>query len=221
MFLEPTHAPGPLGWIEVVCGSMFSGKTEELMRRLRRAQYARLATVVLKHALDTRFDAEAPYPPDQGSAQAFLMSHDRNHIPSRPVSTAAEVLALGQHYQVVGIDEAQFFDQAIVDAANALADAGKRVIIAGLDMDYLGQPFGPMPQLMATAEYVTKLHAICARTGHMAHYSHRKSRLEGQLMLGEKDHYEPLARPAFRDALREDSESTPPETSSPTTEAKG
>lgn len=200
MFLEPTHAPGPLGWIEVICGSMFSGKTEELMRRLRRAQYARLATVVLKHALDTRFDAEAPYPAEQG----YLMSHDRNHIPSRAVASPDDVWQLAQAYQVVGIDEAQFFDPAIVDVANALADAGKRVIVAGLDMDYLGRPFGPMPQLLAVAEYVTKLHAICAHTGQMAHYSHRKTQLEGQLMLGEKDHYEPLSRPAYRQALSED-----------------
>ncbi len=200
MFLEPTHAPGPLGWIEVICGSMFSGKTEELMRRLRRAQYARLATVVLKHALDTRFDAEAPYPGEQG----YLMSHDRNHIPSRAVASPDDVWQLAQAYQVVGIDEAQFFDAAIVDVANALADAGKRVIVAGLDMDYLGRPFGPMPQLLAVAEYVTKLHAICAQTGQMAHYSHRKTQLEGQLMLGEKDHYEPLSRPAYRQALSDD-----------------
>lgn len=206
MFLEPTHSQGQFGWIEVVCGSMFSGKTEELMRRLRRAQYARLPTVVLKHAIDTRFDAEAPYPAGDGSTQAFLMSHDRNHVPSRAVSSATEVLELAQAYKVVGIDEAQFFDAAIIEVVNELANQGKRVIVAGLDMDYLGNPFGPMPQLLAIAEYVTKLHAICTHTGEMAHFSHRKTQLEGQLMLGEKDHYEPLSRRAYLEAIDADSE---------------
>lgn len=188
MFLEPNFPPPGMermGWVEVVCGSMFSGKTEELIRRMRRAKFARQQVRLFKHGFDTRFDAE------------YVVSHDQTRVVAQPVLTAADVLAGSEGAQVVGIDEAQFFGDDLIAVVDTLANNGIRVIVAGLDMDYLGQPFGPMPHLMAMAEYVTKLHAICTRTGQLAHYSLRKSHLEGQLMLGEKDQYEPVSRPVF------------------------
>jgi len=186
MFLEnPSNHKEQFGWIEVICGSMFSGKTEELIRRLKRAQFANKKIEVFKPAIDNRYD-------DQ-----MVTSHDSNQIPSTCVSAAVNILILANDCQVIGIDEAQFFDDEIVDVCNDLANRGIRVIIAGLDMDYQGNPFGPMPALMATAEYVTKVHAICTQTGNLAQYSHRKSDQEDLVLLGEKDDYEPLSRAAF------------------------
>ena len=192
MFLEnPLNNKEQFGWIEVICGSMFSGKTEELIRRLKRAQFANKKIEVFKPAIDNRYD-------DQ-----MITSHDSNQIPSTCVSAAVNILILAKDCQVIGIDEAQFFDDEIVDVCNDLANRGIRVIIAGLDMDYQGNPFGPMPALMATAEYVTKVHAICSETGNLALYSHRKSDQEGLVLLGEKNHYQPLSRAAFFKASTE------------------
>lgn len=188
MFLEPELIDSGSGWIEVICGSMFSGKTEELLRRLRRAQIARLPLHVYKPAFDHRYDDQA------------VVSHDHNALEAMPVTSAQQILLLSTEARVVGIDEAQFFDADIITVTNRLADSGKRVIVAGLDLDYRGEPFGPMPQLMAIAEFVTKLHAICARTGGMAHYSYRKTSHETQLQIGSLDEYEPLSRAAFRKA---------------------
>ena len=186
MFLE-NHAnhKEQSGWIEVICGSMFSGKTEELIRRIKRAQFADKKIGIFKPAIDKRYN-------DQ-----MITSHDSNQIPSITVATAANIPLLARDCQVVGIDEAQFFDDKIVEVCNNLANRGTRVIIAGLDMDYQGNPFGSMPALMATAEYVTKVHAICAQTGNLASYSHRKSDIEDLIVLGEKNEYEPLSRAAF------------------------
>jgi thymidine kinase len=192
MFLEPIELSTSSGWMEVICGSMFSGKTEELMRRLRRAQFAGQSIMIFKPAMDTRYQPEA------------IVSHDKRAIPSTPVTVAQQILLLSQEMQVVGVDEAQFFDEGIVDVCNELANHGKRVIIAGLDMDYAGKPFGCMPQLMATAEFVTKLHAVCTRTGRMAHYSYRKSESDATIFLGEKDLYEPLSRMAYNQALHDE-----------------
>ena len=179
MFLENTvnHSEYS-GWIEVICGSMFSGKTEELIRRLKRARIARQRVEIFKPAIDTRYD------------QQRVVSHDRNEIVSTPVSHS------------VGVDEAQFFDEGIVDVCNTLANSGIRVIVAGLDMDYLGRPFGPMPFLMATAEYVTKVHAVCTRTGNLAHYTHRLTRNDSLVLLGETHDYEPLSRKAYFQARK-------------------
>ena len=165
MFLENTinHAKQS-GWMEVICGSMFSGKTEELIRRLRRAEMAGQKVEIFKPKIDTRYDEEE------------VVSHNHNKIRSTPVESSNEILLLGSTCDVVGIDEAQFFDDGIVEVANQLANNGVRVVIAGLDMDFLGRPFGPMPFLMATAEYVTKVHAICKKTGNLANYSMRTSR---------------------------------------------
>ena len=190
MFLEnPLNHKEQFGWIEVICGSMFSGKTEELIRRLRRAQFANQKIEIFKPAIDRRYD-------DQ-----MVTSHDSNQIPSTSVPAAANIAILANDCQVVGIDEAQFFDDEIVEVCNDLANRGMRVIVAGLDMDYQGNPFGPMPALMATAEYVTKVHAICTQTGNLAHYSYRKSDQKDLVVLGEKDDYEPLSRGAFHEAL--------------------
>jgi thymidine kinase len=165
MFLENTvNHKEQFGWIEVICGSMFSGKTEELIRRLKRAQFAKQKVEIFKPAIDTRYDEE------------MVVSHNKNQIRSTPVPAAANIAILAQGCQVVGIDEAQFFDDGIVKICNDLANSGIRVIVAGLDMDFQGKPFGPMPALMATAEYVTKVHAVCTRTGNLAHYSFRKNR---------------------------------------------
>ena len=191
MFLEnPVNHEEQFGWIEVICGSMFSGKTEELIRRLKRAQFANQKIEIFKPAIDQRYD-------DQ-----MVTSHDSNQIPSTLVPAAANIPLLAHDCQVVGIDEAQFFDDEIVDVCNDLANRGIRVIVAGLDMDYTGNPFGPMPALMATAEYVTKVHAVCTRTGNLAHYSYRKSDQKDLVVLGEKDDYEPLSRGAFNSALQ-------------------
>ncbi|MBB3701685.1 thymidine kinase [Alloprevotella rava] len=177
------------GHIEVICGSMFSGKTEELIRRLKRAQFARQNVEIYKPTIDTRYSEEN------------VVSHDSNYIKSMPVDAPESILLLASDAEVVGIDEAQFFDETLVDVCKKMADAGKRVIVAGLDMDFLGTPFGPMPALMAIAEDVTKVHAICVRCGNLAQFSHRIVKGEKQVMLGEKDEYEPLCRNCFNKAL--------------------
>jgi len=186
MFLENTFNHNKKsGWIEVICGSMFSGKTEELIRRLKRAEFAKQRVEIFKPTVDTRY------------ADREVVSHNQNSITSTPVEYSSAILLLADDCDVVGIDEAQFFDDGIVDVANQLANEGKRVIVAGLDMDFKGRPFGPMPNLMATAEYVTKVHAICVRTGNLANYSHRKIDSDRLVELGELLEYEPLSRVAF------------------------
>jgi thymidine kinase len=196
MFLENTvNTNEQFGWIEVICGSMFSGKTEELIRRLKRAQFAQQKIEIFKPAIDLRYDDE------------LVTSHDQNQIPSTPVPAAANIPILADGCDVVGIDEAQFFDDEIIQVCNDLANRGIRVIVAGLDMDYQGNPFGPMPGLMATAEYVTKVHAICTRTGNLAHYSYRTSEKDDLVLLGEKENYEPLSRAAFFNAEKKKKES--------------
>ena len=186
MFLENTvNQNEQFGWIEVICGSMFSGKTEELIRRLKRAQIAKQKVEIFKPTVDNRYDDE------------LVTSHDQNQIRSTPVPAAANIPVLVNDCEVVGIDEAQFFDDEIVQVCNDLANQGKRVIVAGLDMDFKGNPFGPMPALMATAEYVTKVHAVCTKTGNLAQYSFRKSPDDSLVVLGEKEAYEPLSRAAF------------------------
>jgi thymidine kinase len=193
MFLENTvNHEEQFGWIEVICGSMFSGKTEELIRRLRRAQFAQQKVEIFKPIVDSRYHEE------------MVVSHDENEIRSTPVPAAANIRLLADDCHVVGIDEAQFFDDEIVTVCNDLANRGVRVVVAGLDMDFKGNPFGPMPALMATAEYVTKVHAICTRTGNLANYSYRKSQSDRLVLLGETDEYEPLSRAAYyRAMLRE------------------
>ena len=186
MFLENTvNQKEQFGWIEVICGSMFSGKTEELIRRLKRAQFAKQNVEIFKPTIDNRYDND------------MVVSHDANEIRSTPVPAAANIRILADNCDVVGIDEAQFFDYEIVRVCNDLANRGIRVIVAGLDMDFKGNPFGPMPNLMATAEYVTKVHAICTRTGQLAHHSFRKGENDSLVMLGETEEYEPLSRAAF------------------------
>ncbi|WP_417428062.1 thymidine kinase [Halpernia sp.] len=186
MFLENTinHAKQS-GWMEVICGSMFSGKTEELIRRLRRAEMAGQSVEIFKPALDTRYSEED------------VVSHNQNKIRSTAVQSTSEILLLGSGCDVVGIDEAQFFDESIVEIANQLANNGVRVVIAGLDMDFLGRPFGPIPNLMATAEYVTKVHAICRDTGNLANYSMRTSKGKDLVELGETENYEAVSRKIF------------------------
>ena len=188
MFLENTinHAKQS-GWMEVICGSMFSGKTEELIRRLRRAEMAGQKVEIFKPKVDTRYD------------DVEVVSHNHNKIMSTPVASSNEILLLGSTCDVIGIDEAQFFDEGIVEVANQLANNGIRVVIAGLDMDFLGRPFGPMPYLMATAEYVTKVHAICKKTGNLANYSMRISQNQDLVQLGETDSYEAVSRRVFVD----------------------
>ena len=188
MFLENTinHAKQS-GWMEVICGSMFSGKTEELIRRLRRAEMAGQNVEIFKPKLDTRY------------AEEEVVSHNHNKIRSTPVETPNEILLLGSTCDVVGIDEAQFFDESIVEVANELANNGIRVVIAGLDMDFMGRPFGPIPNLMATAEYVTKVHAICKRTGTLANYSLRTSMSKDLVELGETESYEAVSRKVFNE----------------------
>ncbi|GHA47010.1 thymidine kinase [Salinimicrobium marinum] len=186
MFLENTvNHKEQFGWIEVICGSMFSGKTEELIRRLKRAKFAKQKVEIFKPAVDIRYNEE------------MVVSHDSNEIRSTPVPAAANIRILADDCDVVGIDEAQFFDEEIVSVCNDLANKGIRVIVAGLDMDFKGNPFGPMPNLMATAEYVTKVHAVCTRTGNLAQYSYRKAASEDLVLLGETEEYEPLSRAAF------------------------
>ena len=192
MFIEQNLTGERRGWIEVICGSMFSGKTEELIRRLKRAKIANLKVEIYKPSTDTRYDVNK------------VVSHDANSIPSTPVAYSNLILALAENAQVIGIDEAQFFDDEIVKICNDLANSGIRVIVAGLDMDFKGNPFGPMPALMATAEYVTKVHAVCTRTGNLANYSFRKTDNDKLVMLGETEEYEPLSRAAYYHAMRKD-----------------
>ncbi|EMY80168.1 thymidine kinase [Psychroflexus gondwanensis] len=190
MFLENTvNHKEQFGWIEVICGSMFSGKTEELIRRLKRAKFAKQKVEIFKPQIDRRYD------------DTEVVSHDENSIRSTPVPAAANIRLLADGCDVVGIDEAQFFDDEIISVCNDLANRGVRVIVAGLDMDFKGNPFGPMPNLMATAEYVTKVHAVCTRTGNLAQYSFRKSSKEDLVLLGETDEYEPLSRAAYFKAM--------------------
>lgn len=188
MFLEnPTYHNLQRGWIEVICGSMFSGKTEELIRRLKRARIAGLKVDVFKPSVDKRYSEEN------------VVTHDAVSFDATPVESASSILLLSGGLNVVGIDEAQFFDNGLLDVCTSLANMGVRVIVAGLDMDFRGLPFGPIPDLMANAEYVTKVHAICVKCGNLAHFSHRKTQ-ESQLVLtGEKDIYEPLCRKCFND----------------------
>jgi thymidine kinase len=193
MFLENTvNHKEQFGWIEVICGSMFSGKTEELIRRLKRAQFARQKVEIFKPTVDVRYNED------------MVVSHDANEIRSTPVPAAANIPILADGCDVVGIDEAQFFDDEIVRVCNDLANKGVRVIVAGLDMDFKGNPFGPMPSLMATAEYVTKVHAVCTRTGNLAQYSYRKANNDNLVLLGEVEEYEPLSRAAFYKAMLRD-----------------
>ena len=193
MFLENTvNHKEQFGWIEVICGSMFSGKTEELIRRLKRAQFAKQKVEIFKPTIDVRYDDD------------MVVSHDANEIRSTPVPAAANIPILADGCDVVGIDEAQFFDDEIVRVCNDLANKGVRVIVAGLDMDFKGNPFGPMPSLMATAEYVTKVHAVCTRTGNLAQYSYRKNQNDNLVLLGEVNEYEPLSRAAYYKAMLRD-----------------
>jgi len=188
-FLENSIRAEPKrGSIELITGSMFSGKTEELIRRLRRAQFAGLKVEIFKPSLDKRY------------SETRVVSHDEKSISSTPVENASSIMLLSTGCDVVGIDEAQFFDNSIVDVCNSLADSGIRIVAAGLDMDFMGRPFGPMPALLAIAEYVTKVHAICTRCGNLAQYSFRKSEEEKQVLLGEKDLYEPLCRRCYNRA---------------------
>ncbi len=192
MFLEKDRNNSVrTGWIEVICGSMFSGKTEELIRRLNRARIARQKVEIFKPAVDMRYD------------KTDVVSHDAKAVSSTPVENATQILFYAQDFEVVGIDEAQFFSEELVSVCNELARNGKRVVVAGLDMDYLGHPFGPIPKLMATAEYVTKVHAICIRCGNLANYSHRTVKDDKLVVLGETDIYEPLCRRCFLKARKE------------------
>lgn len=186
MFLENTvNHKEQLGWIEVICGSMFSGKTEELLRRLKRARFANQHVLIFKPQTDVRYSDKK------------VVSHDANEIMSTPVENATDILSKVNHADVVAIDEAQFFDDDIIAVCNQLANNGIRVIVAGLDMDFKGNPFGPMPHLMAIAEFVTKVHAICTKTGNLAHFSHRTSENDDLVLLGERTEYEALSRAAF------------------------
>ncbi|MEZ5054379.1 MAG: thymidine kinase [Chitinophagales bacterium] len=185
MFLEPNVNKSKTGWIEVVCGSMFSGKTEELIRRLKRAKFANLKVEIFKPQIDTRYHETA------------VVSHDSNSILSTPVASSQAILLLSNDVEVVGIDEAQFFDDELPEVCEQLAARGIRVIIAGLDMDFLGRPFGPIPALLAKAEYITKVHAICVRCGALANHSFRLIENENKVLLGEKESYEPRCRACF------------------------
>lgn len=189
MFLESANRAG---WIEVICGSMFSGKTEELIRRLKRAQFAKQKVEIFKPGIDIRY------------SEGDVVSHDDHAIRCTPVENSGNILLLTGDVDVVGIDEAQFFDANIVAVCKTLADSGIRVIVAGLDMDYLGKPFGPMPELMAIAEYVTKVHAICVRCGNLAHHSHRLSDNDKLVMLGEMQDYEPVCRHCFNELTKKE-----------------
>jgi len=191
VFYERSNGNVRSGWIEVICGSMFSGKTEELIRRLKRARIAKQSVEIFKPQVDNRYH------------ETDVVSHDENSIRSTPVETASQILLYANGYDVVGIDEAQFFDNELVNVCNKLAEMGTRVIVAGLDMDYTGKPFGPMPALMASAEYVDKVHAICIECGGLAHYSHRTSGQEGLVVLGDTDRYEPLCRQCYLEKQKE------------------
>lgn len=191
MFLEKDlSGKQQKGWIEVVCGSMFSGKTEELIRRLNRAKIAKQRVEIFKPVMDVRYSVDE------------VVSHNENAIRSTPVDTASNILLLTGDVDVIAIDEAQFFDNALVEVCEKLANMGIRVIVAGLDMDFKGKPFGPMPQLMAIAEYVTKVHAICMRCGGLANFSHRLSDEEKLVVLGEKNEYEPLCRECYNESIK-------------------
>ncbi|MCK5774528.1 MAG: thymidine kinase [Bacteroidales bacterium] len=186
MFLEPKKDNGDkIGWVEVIVGSMFSGKTEELIRRLNRAKIAKLKVEIFKPGIDTRYDDED------------VVSHNENSIKSTPIENADQILFYANEVDVIGIDEAQFFDNQLSYVCNELANKGIRVIVAGLDMDFQGKPFGPIPHIMATAEYITKVHAICMRCGNLATYSHRIIKGDELVVLGETESYEPLCRRCF------------------------
>lgn len=187
MFLEPSFHTQRRGWIEVICGSMFSGKTEELIRRLKRVKIAGQSVEIFKPAHDTRYSVNE------------VVSHDARAIPSRPVKTSKEILDVAEHIDVVGIDEAQFFDEEIKMVCETLALRGHRVIVAGLDMDFRGRPFGPMPDLLAVAEYITKLHAICNHCGNLATHTYRLTTDAETVVLGEKDIYEARCRHCFNE----------------------
>ena len=191
MFLENNvNHQDQLGWIEVICGSMFSGKTEELIRRLKRVSFANQKALIFKPVTDDRYSKNK------------VVSHDSKEIESISVHSSTEIEPLSKNVDVIAIDEAQFFDDNIVSVCNMLANNGKRVIVAGLDMDFEGKPFGPMPSLMATAEFVTKVHAICTKTGNLANFSHRISKSKDLVLLGERDEYEPLSRAAFNKSFK-------------------
>ena len=192
MFLENTDNRGRRqGWIEVVCGSMFSGKTEELIRRMRRAEFAKMKVEIFKPRIDSRYHEEN------------VVSHNQASIRSTVVDHSSQLLLLTGDVEVIGIDEAQFFDDGLPEVCNQLANQGIRVIIAGLDMDYMGRPFGPMPHLLAIAEFVTKVHAICVQTGNLANYSYRHVPGDSVVQLGEKESYVPLSRMAFTQAMQQ------------------
>ena len=196
MFVEPNLGnknKGPFqntGWVEVIAGAMFSGKTEELIRRLMRAIIARQKVEIFKPVIDTRYHDK------------YVVSHNETQIRSTPVNFSQDILLLAGNCDVVGIDEAQFFDEHLVNVVTKLADQGKRVIIAGLDMDYMGKPFGPMPSLMAIAEFVTKVHPVCIKCGAIAVYSHRLTKDKNTVMLGEKETYEPLCRTCYNESRK-------------------
>ena len=192
MFLEVKHERRR-GWIEVICGSMFSGKTEELIRRLRRAEIAKQKIQIFKPQIDVRYDA------------IKIVSHEKREILSTPVQNSQSILLMVdiKNTDVVGIDEGQFFDDGLVEVVSYLANNGIRVIVAGLDMDYRGQPFGVMPVLLSIAEYVTKVHAICVKCGHLAYVSHRIKASDSVILLGEADVYQPLCRQCFNDSFKD------------------
>ena len=186
MFLERSMSQADgIGWIEVICGSMFSGKTEELLRRVKRAKIAKQKIKIFKPKKDVRYDKRK------------VISHDQNSIKSKPVSNPGKIIKLSEKFEVIGIDEAQFFDDSLVDVCNELANLGKRVIVSGLDMDYKGKPFGPMPNLLAIAEYVTKVHAVCSKSGKMASYTHRIVDSDDLILLGDTKKYQALSRKEF------------------------
>jgi thymidine kinase len=185
MFIEPTRGKERNGWIEVICGSMFSGKTEELIRRLKRAQIANRKVAIFKPAIDVRYD------------EVKVVSHDANAIQSTPIGHSGSLLLLSEGMEVVGIDEAQFMDGALPETCEKLAKRGARVIVAGLDMDFEGHPFGPMPALLSIADYITKVHAICMKCGDIAHFSYRRGLEKNRILLGEKDIYEPRCRSCY------------------------
>jgi len=190
MFIEPAIMGGKRGWIEVICGSMFSGKTEELIRRLKRVKIANLKVEIFKPSFDVRYD------------EVKVVSHDANSIPSTPVENSQTILLLAQDVDVVGIDEAHFFDAEILEVCNILALRGTRVIVAGLDMDYKGKPFAPVAGLLATADFITKLHAICVVCGNIASMSYRKTQDKERFLLGEKDVYEPRCRVCYEEGMK-------------------
>lgn len=185
MFLEPHFKGQRSGWIEVICGSMFSGKTEELIRRLKRAKFANQRVEIFKPKIDTRYD------------DTKVVSHDANFILATPIAKSRELLSLTEGVQVVGVDEAQFFDEELTEVLQRLAVGGKRIIVAGLDMDFKGRPFGPIPSLLAVSEYITKVHAICSHCGNLATHSYRLTEDGETVVLGEKDRYEPRCRTCF------------------------